>query len=65
MREMIESKPEQAFCSWKDETDSIHSTYVTLLKVTERYVEIETKSSIIIIPMHRLLKLKRKIQNGQ
>jgi len=53
---------ESCFCSWKDDLGEIHATYVTLQQINDTYIEIETKGNRILIPMHRVLKVKRKVQ---
>lgn len=54
-------KGETIFVSFLDDAGQTISGYCVLLKFNDNYIMIKTKGNIVIIPMHRVLKIKQKV----
>ncbi len=48
------------FISYKNDDDRIISRYFDIVEINDSFVKIRTKGTILIIPMHRILKIKLK-----
>lgn len=49
-----------SFLSYKNDDDRIVSGYFDIIEINDSFVKIRTKGTILIIPMHRVLKIKLK-----
>jgi len=50
----------EGFLSYLNDTGEKIDGYFEIVEITEAYVKIRTKGNIILIPMHRILKIKIK-----
>ena len=54
----------EVFISYKNDNEEIISGYFLLVKFNDTYIQIKTKGNIVTIPMHRVLKIKERLENG-
>jgi len=52
----------EIWISYKDDTEQVVSGFVILIEQTDTFVKIKTNKNILIIPFHRILKIKEKIE---
>lgn len=50
----------EEFLSYLNDTGEQISGYFEIVEITQAYVKIKTKGNVILIPMHRILKIKLK-----
>lgn len=46
--------------SYKDDAEQIVTGFVILLEMSETFVKIQNNKNVLVIPMHRVLKIKFK-----
>ena len=51
------------FLSYQNDNGETISGYFEILEIAGTFVKIRTKGNIVIIPMHRVLKIKLKGKN--
>ena len=54
----------RGFVSYLNDDNKKIEGYFDILEVNESFIKIKSGSSIILIPIHRLLKLKEGVSNG-
>ena len=57
-------KEQTIFISYLDDNDIKISTYVTLIEETDSRVIFRTHQNIITLPISRVLKIKKNLQEG-
>ena len=50
----------EEFLSYLNDTGETISGYFEIVEINDTYVKIKTRGNLIIIPMHRVLKIKLK-----
>lgn len=59
---MSQEKSQKVFLSYLDENENKREGFVQLIEIKDTYVKIKTfGDNELIIPMHRVLKLKKKV----
>ena len=54
----------RGFVSYLNDDNQKVEGYFDILEINQSFIKIKSGSSTIIIPIHRLLKLKEGVQNG-
>lgn len=54
----------RGFISYLNDDNKKIEGYFEIVEVNSSFIKIKSSSSIILIPIHRLLKLKENVQNG-
>lgn len=52
---------EEIFIIYEDENKQEFSGYVSLIRQTDTYITFSTSNNEITIPIHRLIKIKKKV----
>jgi len=50
------------FLSYLNDTGETISGYFEIIEITENYVKVRTQGGVVLIPMHRVLKIKLGVE---
>jgi len=57
-------KEREVFLSYVDENNLVVNAWFKLIEQTQTYVKVKSGSNLLIIPMHKINKIKERLENG-
>ena len=57
-------KKEKIFISYLDDDGETINAFVNLISISENWTIIENNKNEIRLPIHRVLKIKKEVENG-
>jgi len=55
---------EEIFLSYREDNEQVISGYFILVNISETLLQVKSNQNIIVIPIHRILKIKQRCSNG-